>query len=46
MPHYINVCSFHWILLDIIIDKGLVEVFDSLRKPQSYYQDLIDMLQR
>jgi hypothetical protein len=38
--------SFHWILLNIKIDTGVVEVMDSLEKPQKEYQSCIDMLQR
>jgi len=37
--------SFHWILLVILIEKGRVLVLDSLRKPLSEYQDLINVLQ-
>jgi len=37
--------SFHWILLVIVIEKGRVLVLDSLRKPLSEYQDLINVLQ-
>jgi len=43
---YKRVRSFHWILLDIRIDVGVVEVMDSLEKPQKEYQNMIDMLQR
>ena len=37
--------SFHWILLVIMIERGRVLVLDSLRKPLSEYQDLINVLQ-
>ena len=37
--------SFHWILLVIMIERGRVLVLDSLRKPISEYQDLINVLQ-
>jgi len=37
--------SFHWILLVIVIERGRVLVLDSLRKPISEYQDLINVLQ-
>ena len=37
--------SFHWILLVIMIEKDRVLVLDSLRKPLSEYQDLINVLQ-
>ena len=31
-PESENVCSFHWILLDIQVYKGRVEVMDPLRR--------------
>jgi len=37
--------SFHWILLVIVTERGRVLVLDSLRKPISEYQDLINVLQ-
>ena len=36
----------HWILLVIEVDKCRVRVYDSLRKPTYYYQDLINIMQR
>jgi hypothetical protein len=30
---YIYMCSYHWILLDIQIDKGRVDAFDPLSRP-------------
>ena len=41
----ISLDSFHWILLVIVIERGRVLVLDSLRKPISEYQDLINVLQ-
>ena len=38
-------CSFHWILLDIQIDKGRVDAFDPLSRPLEQFQSLQDMLQ-
>ena len=46
MTAYINVRSFHWILLIIRIDDGTVEVMDSLRKDPKEYKSLVCMLQR
>ena len=43
---YINVCSFHWILMDIQLDKGRVEVMDPLKRPLEMFRDMQDMLQR
>ena len=41
---YIN--RFYWILLVIKIDRAHVTVFDSRRKPQDDYQDMIDILNK
>jgi hypothetical protein len=38
-------CSYHWILLDIQIDKGRVDVFDTLSRNMEQFQSLQDMLQ-
>jgi hypothetical protein len=38
-------CRFHWILLNIQIDKGVVEVMDSLKKNFNEFQEIQDMLQ-
>ncbi|KAI4985863.1 hypothetical protein ZWY2020_018493 [Hordeum vulgare] len=40
-----NLLSFHWILLDIQIDKGRVDAFDPLSRPLEQFQSLQDMLQ-
>ena len=45
----IHICvwnRFHWILLIIEIDRCRVRVYDSLRKPTYYYQDLINIIQK
>jgi len=45
----IHICvwnRFHWILLIIEINRCRVWVYDSLRKPTYYYQDLINIMQR
>ena len=46
MPAYVNVRSFHWILLSIQVDRGVVEVMDSLDKDPEDYSSVVDMLQR
>jgi Ulp1 family protease len=46
MLAYINVRSFHWILLIIQVDHGRVDIMDSLDKPLEDYINLLDMLQR
>jgi hypothetical protein len=46
MPAYINVRSYHWILLNIRVDAGVVEVMDSLDKDPEDYNSVVLMLQR
>jgi hypothetical protein len=46
MPAYINMCRFHWILLNIQVDAGLVEIMDSLDRDPEKFESLIYMLQR
>ena len=43
---YINMCNFHWILLDIRVDKGIVEVMDPLKRNLEKFRNMQDMLQR
>ena len=43
---YINMRSFHYILLNIKVDSGRVEIMDSLAKPEEEYQSIIDTLKR
>ena len=38
--------SFHYILLSIILDGGVVTVFDSRRKDPKDYADMTAMLQK
>ena len=38
--------KFHWVLLDIQIDKGIVEVRDPLSRDMEGFRNLQDMLQR
>ena len=46
MHVHINVRRFHWILLIIRVDEGVVEVMDSLRKDMEEWDDLRQMLDR
>jgi hypothetical protein len=41
-----RVCSFHWILLKIQFDKSIVEIMDSLDKPEALFSDMKAMLQK
>ena len=43
---YINMCSFHWILLNIEVDRGNVEVMDPLKRDMEQFRDMQDMLQK
>jgi Ulp1 family protease len=45
MPAYINVRSFHWILLIIQVDLERFDIMDSLDKSLEDYSNLVDMLQ-
>ena len=45
MTAYINVHSFHFILMVIKIHDGTVEVLDSLLKPCDQYKSCIELLQ-
>jgi len=38
--------SFHWILMAIDLDESKVVIYDSMRKAQQDYQDMIDIIQR
>ena len=38
--------SFHYILLEIKLEKGIVTVFDSKRKDPEEYADMTQMLAR
>ena len=41
---YINMCIFHWILLDIQVDNGIVEVRDPLNRGLDGFRDLQEIL--
>jgi len=46
MTVYINVCSFHWILLNIHVDTGVVDLMDSMNKEQEEYTSVISVLNK
>jgi len=46
IDEFLNMRSFHWILLIIKVDSGIVRIMDSKRKEQKEYKDIVDMLQR
>ena len=46
MPAYINVRSFHWIMLSFMVDEGKVDIIDPLYKKQELYEGITSMLQR
>ena len=39
-------CSFYWILLDIQVDKGTVEIMDPLKRDPEEFRSMQDILQR
>jgi hypothetical protein len=39
-------CRFHWILMNIEVDNGRVEVLDPLRRDMEQFRDMQDMLQQ
>ena len=43
---YINVRSFHYILLFIEVDAGTIEIYDSKKYPEEKSQGIKDVLQR
>ena len=38
--------NFHWILIVIEIPKNRLIIFDSMRKPQENYQQMVNIIQR
>ena len=42
---YINTRSFHWILMVFDLPKNHLIIYDSMRKLQKDYQDMIDIIQ-
>ena len=46
MSAYINVRRFHWILLIIRVDDGIVETLDSLGKDPEEYISVVQMMDR
>ena len=43
---YINMRSFHYILLIIEVDSVRVKILKSLAYPEEKYQNILDVLQR
>ena len=43
---YARVCRFHYILLEIKLEQGLVTVLDSRRKDPQDYVDMTQMLEK
>ena len=41
---YKNICSNHWILMVIDMANSRLRILDSLRKEQTEYQDMIDII--
>ena len=41
---YKNICSNHWILMVIAMANSRLSILDSLRKDQTEYQDMIDII--
>jgi len=46
MTVYINVCSFHWILFNIHVDTGAVDLYDSMIREQEEYTPVISALKK
>lgn len=46
MTVYINVCSFHWILFNIHVDTGAVDLMDSKFNEQEEYTLIITALNK
>ena len=45
IDEYVNVRKFHWIMLRIIVDKSLVEVYDPLNRDE-LFDDMKAMLHK
>jgi hypothetical protein len=45
IDEYVNVRRFHWIMLRIIVDKSLVEVYDPLNRDDDF-SDMKAMLHK
>jgi hypothetical protein len=43
---YINVRRFHWILLNIHVESGVVDIMDSMDKPKEKYENMTTTLER
>ena len=42
---YKSICSNHWILMVIDVANSQLSILDSLRKEETEYQDMIDIIQ-
>jgi len=38
--------SEHWILMELDLEKGHLGIWDSMRKEQKEFQEMIDIIQR
>ena len=45
IDEYVNVRRFHWIMLRIMVDKSLVEVYDPLNRDEPF-DDMKAMLHK
>ena len=43
---HVCVCSFHYILLEIKLEQGVVTVLDSKRKDPQEYADMTELLNK
>jgi Ulp1 family protease len=43
---YINVCSFHWILLNIHMQRGVIDVYDSMENKVVKYEKLTKAVEK
>jgi hypothetical protein len=44
VPSYAYTCSNHWILMEIDLEKSCLYIWDSMRKEQKEYQEMIDII--
>jgi len=43
---HVSVKKFDWILIVIDLAESKLVIYDSMKKPQQEYQDMIDIFQR
>ena len=46
MTVHINVCSFHYIIFNIHVDTGAVDLYDSMIREQEEYTPVISALKK